>query len=281
MKHHALPHHPTVVRHDRRLRPAVGVFEFSAEHFLLFPMGAAIAIVWANLAAESYFTFAQTFGFLVNDVGMAFFFALIAQEIVEAVMPGGALHSWRRWGVADHRGGRRHRRRRVHLRGLGEPEHQLVLLQAWPVACAMDIAVAYYVLKSISRRSGVLPFVLLLGIATNLFGIIIVALQGPPVETRTTGMVLVLVALGIALVLRVWRVPTFWPYSRSAEPSPGGRSTGSESTPLSHFCRSCRCCRTSRGSWTCWPRRPTTTRRITSSTSGTTSSRSSCFSSAW
>jgi hypothetical protein len=31
---------------------------------------------------------------------MALFFALITQEIVEALMPGGALHSWRRWSVA-------------------------------------------------------------------------------------------------------------------------------------------------------------------------------------
>ena len=30
---------------------------------------------------------------------MAFFFALIAQEIVEAVLPGGPFHSWRRWIV--------------------------------------------------------------------------------------------------------------------------------------------------------------------------------------
>jgi Na+:H+ antiporter, NhaA family len=212
MKHHALPHHPIVVRHGRRQRPAVGVFEFCARHFLLFPTGAAIAIVWANLAAESYFKFAQTFGFLVNNVGMAFFFALIAQEVVEAVMPGGALHSWRRWGlpIVAAAGG---------IIGAALTyvawvhwKQQLVLVQAWPVACAMDIALAYYVLKSISRRSGFLPFVLLLGIATNLFGVVVMALQGPPVETRTTGMVLVLVALGLALLLRASRVPTFWPY---------------------------------------------------------------------
>ena len=33
----------------------------------------------------------------MNEVLMAFFFALIAQEIVEAVLPGGPFHSWRRW----------------------------------------------------------------------------------------------------------------------------------------------------------------------------------------
>ncbi len=30
---------------------------------------------------------------------MAFFLALIAQEVFEALMPGGALHTWRRWGL--------------------------------------------------------------------------------------------------------------------------------------------------------------------------------------
>ncbi len=53
---------------------------------------------------------------------------------------------------------------------------------------------------------------LLLGIATNVFGMIIVALQGPPLETRTQGMVLVLAAVGLAVLLRARKVPTFWPY---------------------------------------------------------------------
>jgi NhaA family Na+:H+ antiporter len=171
-----------------------------------------IAIVWANLAAESYFRFSQAFGFLVNEVGMAFFFALIAQEIVEAVMPGGALHSWRRWGLPIIAAIGGILGAALTFVGWVHWKHQLVLLQAWPIACAMDIAVAYYVLKFISRRSALLPFVLLLGIATNLFGVIVVALQGPPVETRTAGMALVLAALGLAVLLRAWRVPTFWPY---------------------------------------------------------------------
>src|SRR5262245_10497766 len=89
MKHHALRHHPIVVQHGRRHRRAIGAFEFCTNHFLLFPLGAVIALAWANMAPESYFQFAQSFGFLVNEVGMAFFFALIAQEVVEAVMPGG------------------------------------------------------------------------------------------------------------------------------------------------------------------------------------------------
>src|SRR5262249_57988670 len=65
------------------------------DRFLLLPVGAAIALIWANTAAESYFVFADRISFFVNEIGMAFFFALMAQEVVEAMMPGGALHSWR------------------------------------------------------------------------------------------------------------------------------------------------------------------------------------------
>ncbi len=64
------------------------------------PIGALIALIWANTAAESYFIFAHRLSFAVNEIGMAFFFALMAQEVAEAVMPGGALHTWRRWALA-------------------------------------------------------------------------------------------------------------------------------------------------------------------------------------
>jgi len=34
--------------------------------------------------------------FTVNDVGMALALAFLAQEILEAMLPGGTLHRWRR-----------------------------------------------------------------------------------------------------------------------------------------------------------------------------------------
>ena len=66
------------------------------EHLLGLPVGAAIALVWANLRPESYYTFTYTMAFAVNDVAMAFFFALIFKEVVEATAPGGVLHPFRR-----------------------------------------------------------------------------------------------------------------------------------------------------------------------------------------
>jgi NhaA family Na+:H+ antiporter len=66
------------------------------ESSLALPLGAAIALVWANVARASYERFAHVSEFSVNDVAMVFFFALAAKEVVEAMAPGGALHTWRR-----------------------------------------------------------------------------------------------------------------------------------------------------------------------------------------
>jgi NhaA family Na+:H+ antiporter len=218
MRHHALTHQPhhhhhhVVVRHRRPASPPLRLFQYCSDHFLLLPLGAIAALVWCNTATESYFQFALTFRFLVNDIGMAFFFALIAQEVVEALMPHGALHSWRRWGPAVLAAGGGIAGAALTFLAYVNVKHQVVLAQAWPIACAVDIAVAYYVLKTIFRRSAVLPFVLLLGIATNVFGVIVVAAQGATGVTRALGVLLAMVAIGLALIFRAWKAPSFWPY---------------------------------------------------------------------
>src|SRR5688500_6581650 len=62
----------------------------------LLILGTLSALVWANLEGESYIRFAHDIHFVVNDIGMAFFFALAAKEVAEATAPGGPLHSPRR-----------------------------------------------------------------------------------------------------------------------------------------------------------------------------------------
>ena len=66
------------------------------EYFLLLPLGVAVGMMWANTFGESYFRFALALRFPVNDIGMAFFVGLVAEEALEAVMRGGALYHWRR-----------------------------------------------------------------------------------------------------------------------------------------------------------------------------------------
>src|SRR5688572_27256134 len=73
--------HPMVdesSRHRRRgwRRTVPRLSQFALEHLLLLPLGVAIALVWANLSAESYFTFSFAAAFAVNDVAMVFFFGV-------------------------------------------------------------------------------------------------------------------------------------------------------------------------------------------------------------
>jgi NhaA family Na+:H+ antiporter len=214
MKDHALAAHHVAVhhqRHHRRKAPARLLMRV-ANRYLALPLGVAIAFVWANTAPESYFVVAHSLAFPVNNIGMALFVGLIMQEIVEATMPGGALHSWRRWslaligaagGVAGSAG--------VYLAYVFG-HHEAVLAPGWPIACAVDIAAAYYVLKTILPRSGALPFVLLLAIATDLFGMVMVALSHPAVRGAGGGAALMALALGSAGAMRAMKVRAFWPY---------------------------------------------------------------------
>lgn len=193
-------------------RAAARFLRIVFDRFLLLPIGAAIALVWANVAPESYFVFAQRSAFAVNEIGMAFFFALVAQEVMEAVMPGGALHSWRRWTlpVVAAAGGMLGAMA-VYL-GYVHVKYQDALSPAWPIACAIDAAATYYVLKTILPHSGALPFALLVAIVTDAIGLVIVAPRYLTLEAHVGGAALMLIALGLAAAMRVLKVRAFWPY---------------------------------------------------------------------
>lgn len=212
MAHHSAsrslaPSLTPLVRPDRP-----GVWRFLIDRFLLLPAGAAIALVWANLAPQSYFETAHQLAFVVNEIAMAFFLALIAQEVLEALMPGGALDHWRRWGLAlvAAAGG--------VLGSVGvfilfvQLKHETVLSIGWPVASAIDMAAGYYVLKTIWRRGSAMPFLLLIGVATNVIGMLAMTLRSPVVDINPLGMLLLVVSIGAAALLRNADVDRYWPY---------------------------------------------------------------------
>ena len=65
--------------------------------------GVVIALIWANLSPESYHHFVHneiigniSLHFLVNDVFMAFFFAMATVEITQSLLPGGDLYPLKR-----------------------------------------------------------------------------------------------------------------------------------------------------------------------------------------
>jgi NhaA family Na+:H+ antiporter len=214
---HTLRHHGPLHAHyvpARRHSRVARAVRFVFDRFLLLPLGVAVALIWANNAPESYFQFAHRLDFPVNEIGMALFFALITQEIMEATMPGGALHSWRKTGMPI-------------VAAIGGAagavfvyfayvrwSYQEVLLMGWPIVLAIDAVATYYVVKSIMPRSGAVPFALLVAITTDILGMVIVApryldliLQG-----RVGGTALVLVALGLAALFRKLKIRAFWPY---------------------------------------------------------------------
>jgi Na+:H+ antiporter, NhaA family len=202
------------LRHHPVLRSTVPrLSRFAIEHLLLLPLGAAIALVWVNLEAESYYRFSFQSEFVVNDVAMVLFFAVITKEIVEATAPGGVLHPWRRALfpviAAIGAGAVPALLLPFTVEALDEP----MLSIGWPMVLATDLAISYFAARLIFRRHPVIPFLLLLGIASDGFGFAALAVYHPAGEVHFgSGALLLLAAFVAAAVLRRLRVRSFWPY---------------------------------------------------------------------
>ena len=206
----------TATRRDDRHRRVRGtvprISAFLIEHFLLLPLGALIALVWVNVAPESYFRFTFDIAFAVNDIAMVFFFAVMTKEIVEATAPGGVLHSWRKVllpvATSIPAAGVPALLYVAAVDALDEP----MLEMAWPVALAVDIAVSYFVARIVFGRHPAIPFLLLLGLVSDALGFAALALFTLDGPTSAFGVLLVIPAVLVAWVLRWARVTSFWPY---------------------------------------------------------------------
>ncbi|MBM3818821.1 MAG: BON domain-containing protein [Acidimicrobiia bacterium] len=188
------------------------LWRFIVDHFLLLPIGGAVALAWANLAPESYFTTARTLAFPVNEIGMALFLALITQEIVEETLPHGALHSWRKWTLPLVAAAGAAAGSALVYVGWVAWSHELVLVEGWPVAAAVDLAFTYFIVKAIFPRHPALPFAIVLAVAVDVLATAHVASRQSFVDVRPGGALLMAAALGLAALLRHWKARTFWPY---------------------------------------------------------------------
>jgi NhaA family Na+:H+ antiporter len=188
------------------------LLRYVEEHYLVVPIGAVVAIVWANTAAPSYFQVANALAFVVNDIGMAFALAFLAQEIVEAMLPGGTLHPWQRAAlpIVAAVGGMLSAAAVYYAFVLSGD--QTNLLPGWPIACAVDVAFCYFVAASIFRRGAAVTFLLLLAIASDAIGLVIVSYRFPVLTARPLAALLIVPAIWIAAVLRKKRVATIWAY---------------------------------------------------------------------
>ncbi len=174
-------------------------------------------MVWVNVEPESYYRFTYSMAFAVNDVGMALFFALMTKEVVEATAPGGVLHPWRRalvpviaaiGAIA------------VPALILGPVVGMLdepMLVIGWPVVLATDLAVSYFVARIIFGQHPVIPFLLLLAIASDAIGFLALAVFNATRDLHLgVGALILIAAAGLAAGLRRARVMSFWPYMLGA-----------------------------------------------------------------
>src|SRR5688572_16728342 len=194
-----------------RLRQATKTF---VDNSGLLILGTIIALVWANTDRESYVRFVNSIHFFVNDIGMAFFFALATKEVVEATAPGGALHSPRRAAMPLV----------AAVGGMLGPALIFVTLtivldrpnleRGWAIPTATDIAFSYLAARIIfGAKHPAIPFLLLLAIADDALGLLIIAAFYPTGPLRPIDFaVLVGMGMSIAWALQHRRVMSFWPY---------------------------------------------------------------------
>jgi Na+:H+ antiporter, NhaA family len=190
------------------------------DSFVLLPIGVLVALVWANTASTSYFRFAHALRFVVNDIGMVFFVGLVTEEALEAVMPGGALHRWRRTllPIVAAAGGVLGATTIyvLYLRARSE----FMLLEGWPVATAQDVALAYFLAKAIfGVRRGPVGFLLVMAIVSDAIAIASIAFWYPTnPETLPLAVGLMAMAIVVAAALRAARVDRVWLYLVTSGP---------------------------------------------------------------
>ena len=194
-----------------KMRQATKVF---IDNSGLLVLGTVMALVWANVDREGYVRLSHSLHFIVNDVAMAFFFALATKEVVEATAPGGVLHSPRRAALplAAAVGGMLGPA--LIFLGLTIVMDRPNLERGWAIACATDIAFSYLAARLIfGAKHPAIPFLLLLAIADDALGLLIIAAFYPSGPLRV-------VELGVGLsaaVMAGWFLNkrgtlSFWPY---------------------------------------------------------------------
>ena len=198
---------------SRHKRIAHRVSNLALDYLLALPVGCAAALLWANVWPDSYYPFAQASAFLVNDVGMVFFLALITKEVAEATLPGGELYPWRRaalpvaaavGGVAGSIASYL-----AFVQVVGEP----MLLSGWAAACAIDIPGSYIISRLIFGRHPAVPFLLVLAIAADVIGLAFVAISQHIGDVHPAiGLGLMAMAIVLATIMRRRGTTSFWPY---------------------------------------------------------------------
>jgi NhaA family Na+:H+ antiporter len=201
----------TAAAHSAR----TGWWAFTIDNSVLLVVGTLAALIWANVDLPSYEHLMHgPFHFIVNDIGMVFFFALAAKEIIEARLPGGPLASPREAAVPL----------LAAAGGMIAPASIYVLLTlsvdrpelmpGWAVPCATDIAFSYMVARLIfPANHPAIPFLLLLAVADDALGLMLLALFYPSGPLSLLSFAALMIpAIGISFWLKRRRTLSYWPY---------------------------------------------------------------------
>jgi len=202
------------------------VSRFLFEHSLFLIGGSLAALVWANLDADSYHQLLHTSlipgsrndGYsllhVVNNGLMALFFAMAAKEVWESLLPGGALASWKTAATPL----------MATLGGVAMPALLYVagclmlgrwdtIGRGWAVPCATDIAFSYLVARIVfGNGHPAIAFLLLLAIADDAAGLLILAVAYPQEALHPQWLAGVIVAVAIGIAFRRMGLRSFWWY---------------------------------------------------------------------
>ncbi|MFY0680952.1 MAG: Na+/H+ antiporter NhaA [Thalassovita sp.] len=203
------------------------VWNFVTNYSILLILGALIALVWANVDAHSYHEFVEfklwdhapighyhdghrtlTLHYLVNDILMAFFFAIAAKEVWEAIiLKNGSLRGKKAATPLFATVGGMIGPIAVYL-GLaffmGSETYDAVK-NGWAIPTATDIAFSYLVGRLVfGAGHPAVRFLLLLAIADDAAGLIILAIFYPSGELAPEWLMLSVGAAVAVYLLANW-----------------------------------------------------------------------------
>ena len=221
------------------------VWNFVTTYSLLLIAGALIALVWANIDAQSYQSFVSfvvfdnsfighphvdeaghtsrilDLEFLVNNLLMAFFFAIAAKEVWEAViLKNGALRGRKAATPLFATAGGMFGPIAVYLglaAFLGSDVYDAVA-RGWAIPTATDIAFSYLVGRIVfGAGHPAVRFLLLLAIADDAAGLIIIAVFYPSGELALEWLLLSVVAVAAFFFIFNW-LPRYMDRGNQARP---------------------------------------------------------------
>ena len=205
------------------------VWDYVSTYSLPLIAGAILALVWANIAPDSYHAVIHTvvwddapigtayyeggsvtrvldLHYLVNDVFMAFFFAIAGKEVWEAlILKDGSLRGRRAVTPLIATAGGMIGPVAVYLLVAAAVGQLGQLAHGWAVPTATDIAFSYLVGRLIfGARHPAIGFLLLLAIADDAAGLIILAIAYPQGDLLPLWLLLSVAASGAAYLLFNW-----------------------------------------------------------------------------